>query len=118
MQGKEPTFEEQAEVITWIEGTKKILDIDPAAKPQPAKPCSFLTHLPYPLVPSGGRRIFCFRDQKDVVISAYRFLDSQFLLRVALPIFAGVWIQSVEHCLKDLLNWWEHHHDDDLVLLL
>jgi hypothetical protein len=63
--------------------------------------------------------MFCFRDQKDVVISAYRFLDSHLSLkgRVSLPIFAGVWIQSVEHRLKDLLMWWEHCHDDDLLLL-
>ena len=60
MQGAEPTFEEQAEVITWIEGTKKIFDIDPAAKLQPTKPHIFLSHLPYPLVPPGGRRIFWF----------------------------------------------------------
>ena len=119
MQGEEPTFEEQHEVVTWIEGTRKLLGIDPAAKQQPAKPRIFLTHLTYPLVPSGGRRIFSFRDQKDVVISAYRFLDSHLSLkgRVSLPVFASVWIQAVEHRLKDLLIWWEHRHDDDLLLL-
>ena len=119
MRGQEPDFEYQAQVVTWIEGTKRVLGMDPAAKPQPAEPRIFVTHLTYPLAQFGGRWIFSFRDQKDVMVSAYHFLDSHLSLkgRVSLPIFAQVWIQAVEPRLKDLLIWWEHRHDDDLLLL-
>ena len=119
MKGAEPDFDDQADVVTWIEGTKNLLGVEPADKPQPTKPRIFITHLPYHLVPLGGRRIYCFRDQKDALISAYRFMDSflSFKGRVTLPNFSTVWIQSVEHRLKDLLIWWERRHDDDLMLL-
>ena len=119
MSGAMPDFDDQLTVIAWIEGTKWLDGIEPQDKPQPAKPRIFSTHLPYPLVPLGGRRLYCFRDQKDALLSAYFFLDSFLSLkgRVTVPIFANVWIQLVEKHLNDLLIWWEHRHDDDLLLL-
>ena len=120
VRGKELDFKSQDFVVTWIEVTEKILGIEPAAKPQPAKPHIFITHHLYHLVPIGGRRICCFRDQKDAAISAYHFFDSLLSLkgRVCLPIFAKFWVETtLEHRLKDLLIWWEHRHDDDLLLL-
>ena len=119
MKGAELDFDDQAEVVTWIEGTKILLGMEPADKPQPVKPHIFLTHLSYPFVALGGRRLYCFRDQKDALLSAYRFMDSFLSLkgRVTLPIFSSVWIQSVEHRFKDLLVWWEHRHEPDLLLL-
>ena len=70
MHGAEPDFDEQSEVFSWIEVTEKVLGVDPAVRPQPAKPRIFNTHLFYPSVPLGGH---CFRDQKDATISAYHF---------------------------------------------
>ena len=114
-----PDFDDQLTVIAWIEGTKCLDGIEPQDKPQPAKPHIFLSHFPYTLVPLGGRRLYCFRDQKDALFSAYFFIDSFLSLkgRVTVSIFASVWIQSVEQHLNDLLIWWEHRHDDDLLLL-
>ena len=119
MQGVDPDFDDQANVITWIEATKNLLGVDPSTKPQPAKPLLFLTHLPYADVPPGGRRIYCFRDQKDATISAYYFLNSLLSLRgrVSLPMFSNLWLKSVEGRLKDLLIWWEHRHDENLLLV-
>lgn len=86
---------------------------------QPAEPYIFATHLPYPLVPKGGRTIHCFRDQKDVLVSTYHYLNSLLSLkgRVSLNMFAQVWCPQVEMTLKDLLKWWDHRHDDDVLLL-
>ena len=119
MRGAEPDFDDQADIVTRIEGTKVMHGIDLADKPQPAKPHIYITHLPYPSVPLGGRRLYCFRDQKDVMLSAYRFIDLLLSLkgRVTQTNFASVWIQYIEYNLKDLLIWWEHRHDDDLLLL-
>ena len=74
MHGAEPDFDEQSQVFTWprMEAPKRVLGVDPAARPQP-KPLIFNTHLFYPSVPLGGRKIYCFRDQKDATISAYHF---------------------------------------------
>ena len=120
MQGKEPDFESMDYIVTWVEVTENLLGIKPAAKPQPTKPHIFLSHHTYLLTPAGGKRICCFRDQKDVVISAYHFYNSFLSLkgRVTLPVFAKFWVEkTLEYRLKDLLIWWEHRHDDDLLLL-
>ena len=119
MQGQEPDFGTQLDVVAWIETAETWFGKDPATQQQPAKPRIFITHLPYPLVSTGGRRIYCFRNQKDATISAYHFYNSILLLndRVSLSIFARAWLQKVEKRLKDLLLWWEHRHDDNLLLL-
>ena len=118
MQGAEPNFEYQTEVFTWIELAEKIFKLDPATMPQPAKPRILATHLTHPLVPKGGKIIYCFRNQKDMLISAYYFLDYVLALkgRVSLPNMARVIIKKVEENINDLLLWWEHRHDDDILL--
>ncbi len=120
VRGKEPDFKSQDVIVTWIEATEKLLGIEPVAKPQPTRPYIFLTLHIYPLSPIGGRRICCFRDQKDAAISAYHYFDLLLLLkgRVSLPIFAKFWVEdTLKSRLKDLVIWWEHRHDDDLLLL-
>ena len=118
MRGAEPDFECQANVITWIE-LERVYKVDPATMKQPASPRILATHLQYPLVPKGGRIIYCFREQKDALVSAYYYLDSHFLLkgRVSLPNLALSVMQQVESNLNDLLLWWEHRHDDDTLVL-
>ena len=118
MQGQEPNFEDQLDVIGWIEG-EKFMGIDISTQKQPAKPTIFITHLPYPLVPVGGRRIHCFRDQKDSLVSDYYFQDMLISLkgRVSLSIFAQFSLEQIERRLNSLLVWWEHRHDDDVLLL-
>ena len=119
MRGREPDFEDQLQVITWIEASEKVHGIDPASKPQPASPRIFVTHLPFPLLPRGGKRIYCFRDQKDAVLSAYYFYDSKFSLRgrVSMTIFADVYLERTERHLNELLLWWERRHDNNTLLL-
>ena len=121
MQGAEPDFEEQEDVIAWIEKSQELFGVDPDAKPQPAEPRIFLSHLPYIRVPKGRKVIYCFRDQKDVLYSLFWFADGMFALRgrVTLPIFAQHMIArgSIDKALNDLLVWWEHRHDDNILLL-
>ena len=119
MHGVEPDFERQTDVLTWIELAEKMIGIDLDTMVQPANPRIFATHLQYPLVPKGGRIVYCFREQKDVLVSAYYFLDSFLSLkgRISLQCFAQYIMAWVEQNLKDLLNWWEHRHDDDVLLI-
>ena len=104
MHGAEPDFEYQTDVITWIEFAE-VFKLDPATMPQPASPRIVATHLEYPLVPKGGRIIHCFREQKDMIVSAYYYLDYLFALkgRVSLANIGLVGMQQVEKNLKDLL---------------
>ena len=120
MQGREPDFEDQLDIVGWIEG-EKLLDItDISTWKQPAKPRIFITHLQYPLVPVGGRRIHCFRDPKDSILSDYYFQDMLISLRgrVSLSVFARFSLEEMlERRLNNLLLWWEHRHDNDVLLI-
>ena len=122
MQGQEPDFEDQNDVIGLIE----LLEVSKktgrklATLEQPVKPRIFAIHQPHEFVPKGGRIIYCFRDQKDAVVSNYHFLNTLVSLRgrVSLSIFTQHFmLEKVELYLKDLLVWWEHRHDSDLLLL-
>lgn len=123
MQGAEPDFEEQNDVITWIENSKHFFNLDPDehAMKQPPGMRIFKSHLPYPAVPKGGKMIYCFRDQCDALYSAYKFVNSVLSLkgRVTLPVFANgaMMNQSVENAYRDLLTWWEHRHDKEVLFL-
>lgn len=122
MQGAEPDFDDQFDVITWIENTKFFYNLDPDehAKKQPTGIRIFKSHLPYPAVPKGGKMIYCFRDQSDALYSAYKFVNSVALLkgRVSLSVFANAAVtvnHVAEESMKDLLTWWEHRHDADVL---
>ena len=122
MQGQEPNFEDQNDVIGMLEllevskkTGRRLTTLD-----QPSKPRIFATHRPYDFVPKGGRIIYCFRDQSDAALSYYYFLDTLFSLRgrVSLLIFAQHYVlEKIEFHLKDLLVWWEHRHDNGLLVL-
>ena len=120
--GKEPDFEEQVpQVVTILEFSIPFYHTDPNSVTQRAEPRLFFTHLPYDLIPKGGRYIYCFRDQKDALYSWYLFLDMVFILkgRVSLPIFLNFFsaAQWTANNLRTLLTWWEHRHDDNILLM-
>ena len=123
MNGAEPDFEDQFEVMMWVERSR-MFGVDPDTMTQPAEPRIFFSHLPYDRVPKGGKMIYCFRDQGDALYSLYRFLDALYLLRgrVSLPIFANTVIKSGDYggvavVLNELLVWWEHRNDADVLFL-
>ena len=123
MKGAEPDFEDQNEIMAWVERSQMFGE-DPNTKPQPAEPRLFFSHLPYNRIPKGGKLIYCFRDQEDAMYSLYWFLDTMmsFRGRVSLPIFANTVMRQgdmgdVVMVLNDLLVWWEHRHDDDVLFL-
>ena len=119
MQGTEPDFKEQDDITLRV--GQQLFGVDPNTKPQPAEPRVFWSHLPYTLVPKGGKLIYCFRDQKDALYSGFLYSDSMFALRgrVSLAIFTQTMIAGgvLINMLKDLLVWWEHRHDDNILLI-
>ena len=119
MKGQEPDFEDQWEVVVLIEAHEKLFGQKPEDQKQPANPRIYATHLPYPLVPEGCKRVFSFRDPNDALVSSYHFMNSLVALkgRVALPMFAFASLQHIEKQLNDLLMWWEHRNDKDMLLI-
>ena len=125
MKGAEPDFEDQLEVMTWVERSQ-MFGVDLDTMKQPTEPRIFFSHLPYDHVPKGGKMIYCFRDQEDALYSFYRFLDTMLILRgrVSPLIFTNTMMKSgnydsgdVAMVLNGLLVWWEHRHDDDVLFL-
>ena len=120
MKGQEPDFEDQWDVVCLIEAHKTYSGKNPEDQKQPAFPYIYGTHLPYPLVPDGCRKIFSFRDPKDVIVSAWHCMDSLIALkgRVTLPLFAyECGLHYIEKHLVDLVPWWNHRNDQDLLLI-
>ena len=123
MNGAEPDFKEQEEVVAWIERSQALYGEDPNTKLQPAEPRLFFSHLPYNRVPKGGKLIYCYRNLEDAMYFLYRFMDSIWSLqgRVSLLVFVNTLIDDLDIIalvLNDLLVWWEHRHDDDVLFLL
>ena len=119
MKGQEPDFEDRMEVIYVLEVSEKVTGVKPEDCKQPAKPRIYATHIPYSLLPTGGRLIFCFRDQKDALISAFHFFNSQLILkgRVSLSVFGQIYLSHVEKHIQELMVWWEHRNDPNVFVL-
>jgi hypothetical protein len=113
-------FEEISMVVPWIE-TAPLLGIDLDA-PQVAAPRAFKTHLPWDLVPKGGRNIYIVREPGDVLVSFYHFLEGMTfeegsidLDTFALELFlarspAGRYWEHVR-------SWWQERARSDVLFL-
>lgn len=119
--GAEPNFENQVPEVTTLLEASHVINVDPDTMIQPAEPRIYLTHRPYNEVPKGGKLICCFREQKDVLYSLYRFMDSRLLLkgRVSLPVFLDLSVKEslTAGNLHNLITWWEHRHDKNVLFL-
>ena len=119
---EELDFEEQVpEVVAILEFSIPIYHTDPNSVIQPAEPRLFCSHLPYEMIPKGGRYIFCFRDQKDALYSLCLFVETMLILRgrVPLPMMLNVFsaLQWTANNLRKLVSWWEHRHDDNVLFM-
>lgn len=113
-------FDDISRVVPWIEvGTDLGIDLDAE---QRAEPRAFKSHLPWGLVPKGGRYIVSLRNPGDAAVSMYRFMEGWFLEPGAISIGDFVRQQYLERDRSDgywahLLSWWEHRHDENVLLL-
>ena len=125
MHETEPDFDDQDKVVVWMEKGVDWFGLDPNTAPQPAEPRLFKSHLPYGgAITAGGKMIYCFRDLKDVMVSAYHFVNTQLVLHgcmsqsanILLKFWHLVYIVVVE-MLETLLVWWDHRHNDNVLFL-
>ena len=69
-------FAEITQVVPWLElGLDMDIDIH---GPQRGEPRAFKTHLPWAMLPKGGRYVTVFRDPKDVIVSQFHFWNGWF----------------------------------------
>jgi len=119
MGGIDPDFDDQLDVITWIERSLWLGQNMNA--PQVARPRVFKSHLPYNKVPQGGRMIFCTRDVKDILYSRWKFVLP--MLGLEKKISLRTWVElhlqegTVTSWLSDLKIWWQHQHEPNILFL-
>lgn len=122
MKGEEIEFEDQLDIMAWLEGgAARVLKQD-INMPQPAEPRVFKSHLPLkrlskPPFPPNLKIIYCFRDEKDRCYSSWRFLLPFFELTqddISCNEFCirSIQVGLVDAQLNSLCDFWEHRHDD------
>ena len=113
-------FDDISRVAPWIE-TAAVLGLDLEA-PQKAEPRGFKSHLDYQRIPKGARYVVPFRDPKDALVSAFRFMEGWMIEPGAIPIedFARQWIGRSRRggdIWRHLLSWWAVREKPDVLLL-
>jgi hypothetical protein len=113
-------FEEISMVIPWIERSP-LLGIDVNA-PQVAEPRAFKTHLPWDLVPKGGKYLYVMRDPNDALLSFYHFMNGVMFERDSVDVEGFYDVMFARHPLygtywSHVRSWWEQRHRKDVQIL-
>lgn len=94
-------FDEILEVVPWIELAHDMaVDLD---APQVSHPRAFKTHLPWDLVPKGGRYIVVFRNPLDALSSMHRFLEGWLFEAGSITL-----AEYARYVLEQGPGWWGH----------
>jgi hypothetical protein len=113
-------FEEISMVIPWLERSP-LLGLDVNA-PQVAEPRAFKTHLPWDLVPKGGRNLYVMRDPADALLSFYHFMNGVMFERDSVDLEGFYDAMFARHPLygtywSHVRSWWEQRHREDVQIL-
>ncbi|WP_138466595.1 sulfotransferase domain-containing protein [Poseidonocella sp. HB161398] len=110
-------FGEILEVVPWIELAHDMsLDLE---APQPFAPRAFKTHLPWDMVPKGGRYIVVFRDPLEAVASMHRFLEGWLFEPGSIPLaeYAAAVLAQGPGWWGHAASWWRQRDRADVLLL-
>ncbi len=110
-------FDEILQVIPWIELAYDMgVDIDAA---QGVCPRAYKSHLPWEMVPKGGRYIVVFRDPMDSLTSMHRFLDGWMFEKgsISLADYAGVVLDRSLGWWEHAVSWWRQRHSSDILMV-
>ncbi len=115
--GGDMDFDDISRVVPWLE-TSVALNIDLNAE-QVASPRAFKSHLPYPLIPKGGKYINAVRNPGDALYSMYKFMEGWFLEpgAVGLEDFARQRFFKSRDYWKHLLSWWPRRRESNVLFL-
>ncbi len=112
-------FDDISRVVPWLEVSHDLgLDLD---APQRGTPRAFKSHLCWHQVPKGGRYLVSFRDPRDALVSAYRFLEGWFFEAGSIGIEEWAearFLGNREHGYwHHLSSWWAQRENPDVLLL-
>ena len=117
--GDDVNFEDQMDVIPMLEGGPASLLPTNCINQEQPWPRIYKSHLKCKAFERiKVKRIYCFRDLKDVLVSDWKFTASILESEVPLDTFALMRVLpgGVDRALNDLCDWWEHRHDSDVCL--
>jgi Sulfotransferase domain len=115
-------FDDISLVVPFFEMAAVLgIDLD---MPQVVEPRAFKTHLPWDMVPKGGRYIYVLRDPGNALVSLYHYLNGVLIARDAIAIddFArvvflsapgGPWGRYWDH----LRSWWPLHERVEVLFV-
>ena len=118
--GGDMDFGEITEVVPWLElGHDMGLDLHAE---QAAPPRAYKSHLPWEMIPKGGRYLLAVRDPGDVLLSQYHFWEGWFFEA------GSVTVEDLAHDFflqpqlpgsywGHLLSWWPQRDRDDVLML-
>eukprot|EP00434_Breviolum_minutum_P026944 symbB.v1.2.023819.t1/scaffold2190.1/size86289/3 len=112
--GGEVDFEDQMDVIPMLEGGPASLLPNCINEPQMATPRLYKSHLRCKTLDDlPVKRVYSFRDLKDVLVSDWKFTASMLDSEIPLEMFALMRIVpgGIDRALVDLCEWWEHRND-------
>lgn len=115
--GGDLDFDDISRVVPWIETAADLgLDLDAE---QRAEPRAFKSHLPWSLVPKGGRYLVSVRDPRDALVSAHRFFEGWFFEPGSIDVETLGRARFLEGrgYYQHLTSWWEHRDDPEVLLL-
>eukprot|EP00438_Fugacium_kawagutii_P014831 Skav234805 [mRNA] locus=scaffold69:555460:556275:- [translate_table: standard] len=116
--GSEVDYEDQMDVIPMLEGgPASLLPSNCINQEQMAWPRLYKSHLKCKTFEQiDVKRIYCFRNLKDVLVSDWKFTSSILELDIPLDMFSLMRVLpgGVDRALTDLCDWWEHRHDSDV----
>jgi len=110
-------FDDISRVVPWIE-TSTSLGLDLNAEQQ-AHPRAFKSHLPFDLIPKGGRYINILRDFGDAAVSLFNFYEGWFLEPGSVPVdeFVEAQLFRRDGYYRHLLSWWPNRSSPNTLFL-
>lgn len=118
--GGDLDFDDISRVVPWVETAADLgLDLDAA---QRAQPRAYKSHLPWDLIPKGGRYIVAVRDPGDALVSMYRFMEGWFIEPGSIDIDTFARRDFLDRTegrdyWTHLLSWWRQRDNPDVLLL-
>jgi hypothetical protein len=118
--GGDMAFEEITEVVPWLETALDLgLDID---APQRAEPRAYKCHLPWQMIPKGGRYLVAVRDPRDVLVSQYHFWNGWFFETGSVSVedlARGLFLNEASpfSYYRHLQSWWPRRLQPDVLML-
>jgi len=118
--GGDMEFDEITQVVPWLETALDLgLDID---GPQRAQPRAYKCHLPWPMIPKGGRYLVAVRDPGDVLVSQFHFWNGWFFEAGSVSmadIAHGLFLNATLpfNYYRHLQSWWPQRREPNTLML-